>query len=87
MSDTIDKMLDRMVFRDAIRRCCREGISESEAAAVFERYRISQDIADDENDAPAVADSLAPSWQQGHGCLSRLALQFGPPIDLTPMSL
>ena len=30
---------------------------------------------------------LAPSWQQGHGYLSRLALQFGPPLDLTPMSL
>ena len=53
MSDRLDELLDRMAFKDAIRACCREGISEAEAVVVFERYRISQDIVDDD-DAPAV---------------------------------
>jgi hypothetical protein len=57
----IDRMLDAMAFRDAIRACSREGISEAEAAVVFERYRISQDIADDESDEPLKGREI---WRQ-----------------------
>jgi hypothetical protein len=58
----VDALLEAMAFRDAIRACSREGISEAEAAAIFVRFQISQDIADDESDAPLTGNGRK-TWQ------------------------